>query len=69
MSADEKPTIDITQTVAVRLPMIPNHIMIMGGDSRHISQLDDETLRKIGEAWTEKLIETAREKRMNKGGM
>jgi hypothetical protein len=55
----------ITVKADVEVPLVPNFLNYNGGTIR-IADIAESDLRKIGEAWTEALIEKARKKRENK---
>lgn len=51
-------------TVKVEIPMVPNFLRAVGRDiTLPVGDMTDEGLRKLGERWTENLIERAREQR------
>lgn len=52
----------LTVTAEVELPRPPNFMRYQGG-TIPVGDLSDEDLRRIGEAWTEALLQRAREQR------
>ena len=63
-----KNTITTTTKLKVQVPTVPNFLAVHTGNTRHtnsiaVHQLSDADLRRIGQAWTDKLIERARLKR------
>lgn len=60
----------VTVTMGARCPMVPNYIKAEGHDDViwDVAGLADDTLRMIGEQWTERLIENARRRRAAQGG-
>lgn len=50
----------LTVTAQVELPTVPNFLRMTDGQSLPVSAVTEDHLRKIGEAWTEALIENAR---------
>jgi len=53
--------ITVEQTYDIEIPEVPKHVKATGGKraSIPISDLPEEALRKIGEAWTANLIAAA----------
>lgn len=48
----------------VELPMLPNFLRMTDGQSLPIEAVTDDTLRELGAAWTESLVEHAQRRRV-----
>jgi hypothetical protein len=46
--------------IQVRIPSLPNFLVTVDGRPIDVKDIPDATLQKIGERWTEKLLEHAR---------
>lgn len=56
-----RPTIVLRNQVKVRLPLVPNFLIVEGSDhSIPVRAFSDRDLRALGKAWTEALLERAR---------
>ena len=54
----------VSAELEIEVPMVPDFLKIIGTDATFpISEFSEETLRKIGESWTERLIERAEEQK------
>ena len=53
-------------TADVECPRVPNFLRMTDGQTLPVSAVDEDGLRRIGEAWTERLIERAAEQRADK---
>lgn len=50
-------------TADVECPRVPNFLRMTDGQTLPLAAVDEDGLREIGAAWTEALIERAREQR------
>ena len=57
----------ITVQATVEVPRVPNYLIIDADHKLSIGDVPDDELRRIGEAWTERLIERAAEIRATEG--
>lgn len=51
----------------VQVPKVPNFLLYPGGGKIRVGDVQDTSLRRIGEAWTEALLQRAREQREANG--
>ena len=59
---------EIKVQMVVDLPMLPNFIRAADGEAFGVETFSDEDLKRIGAAWTDKLIQHAQERRKRKNG-
>ncbi len=52
-------SIRIDVTAIIKVPKVPNFLVMDNGERIPISAIKEEFLREIGEAWTEELIRSA----------
>ena len=57
---------ELTVRASVNVPRVPNFLIIDEHHKLSIGDVPDEDLRRIGEVWTEKLIERAVEVRLDR---
>lgn len=55
----------IAVTAEIKVPEPPNFLRMTDGQTLSICHVDDDSLRRIGKAWTERLLE---KKRTQNGG-
>ena len=47
--------------IEIKVPAIPNYIILSSDAKIHISKLSEKELRKIGNDWTEELVRIAKQ--------
>lgn len=68
MKAKESELVDITHKLNVRIPMLPNFILLKDGlSSLDIADISDENLACIADLWKVKLLEHAKLRRETRG--
>ena len=64
MSATAKKTdAELAVKIQLKIPALPNFITTTDDRTIDVKDLPDATLRRIGEQWTEKLIQHARSRK------
>jgi hypothetical protein len=54
---------NLSVRIQLKIPTLPNFISTLDGRPLDVKDIPDDTLRKIGQMWTDKLLQHARKRK------